>query len=146
MRAIKVYKSRRYTIAMLDVFGPIPEGRVERVKELARRVGVKPGTRIEFEKLPSSYTREADANRLTLKRARIRMQHFSYTTLAHELRHIAQGQQFEHRNDWMDEYGTFSSARAHFGSKAYRNNPYEVDARAHEPLGLEIGAWLPGRC
>lgn len=143
MRTIKIYKSRRYTVIGLDQFGEVPPLRAERVKELARRCGVKPGTRIEFVKLASSYTREADANRLTLKRARIRMQHFSYTTLAHELRHIAQGQQFEHRNDWHDEYGAFSSTRAKFGSKAYVNNPYEIDAREHEHLGEEIKEWQP---
>ena len=75
MRAIKIYRSRRYTIVGLDEFKPgkDPALRVERVKELARRCGVQPGTTIIFKKLGSGYTRYGDAERLSQRRGRIRL-------------------------------------------------------------------------
>lgn len=145
MRAIKVYRSRRYTIVGLDEFKPgkDPALRKERVKELARRCGVRPGTRIELVKLGSGYSRFGDANRVGKLRAIIRLRRFDYDALAHELRHIAQGQQFASKAEWMEDYGSFSSTNARFDSKAYAENIYEIDAREHEALGDEIREWTP---
>ena len=147
MRTIRIYKSRRYTIVGLDRFPPTvdPGLREERVRELARRVGVKPGTRIELVKLPSSYSRGADAEWLGGLKSRIRLKRFSYNDLAHELRHIAQAQQFKHKWEWDADYASCSSSRPQLSNEnsTYYRNPYEIDCREQEALGDEIRHWTP---
>lgn len=147
MRTIRIYKTRRYTIVGLDQFPPAsdPALRKERVRELARLCGVKPGTRIELKKLPSSYSRGGDAEWLGGLKARIRMKRFSYGDLAHELRHIAQAQQFKRKWEWNAEYDALSTSRPKFSSEnsTYWSNPYEIDAREYELLADAIRAWTP---
>lgn len=115
---------------------------IERVKEIARRCQVQPGTRIEIVYAGKGWSRIAGrchnsyGNRITY----LELKRWDYTVIAHELRHTAQAQAFATYPEFIDDYRSYSGMKV---TKRYFANPYEVDAREHEAIGAALADWCP---